>query len=153
MTEDEMITRAIGDNPYDPRPAHTRVFDRLQARQTHAYMELEKDFQQRVTDLADAHGWDWQHCRQPREDRPGFPDLVLWHRQRGVVLFRELKRDGGELTHAQMSRLSGLIWAGANAHVWFPSDWPEIEALLTGREEYWPEIEALPTDQEPPNAT
>ena len=113
MTEDEMIARAIGDNPYDPRPVHTRVFDRLQARQTtdrqtRAYTELEKDFQQRVTDLADAHGWDWQHCRRPQEDRPGFPDLVLWHPGRGLVLFRELKRDGGrQLTHAQMSR---LLW-------------------------------------------
>ena len=34
MSEDEMIAREIGDNPYDPRPVHTRVFDRLQARQT-----------------------------------------------------------------------------------------------------------------------
>ena len=140
MSEDEMIARAIGDNPYDPRPVHTRVFDRLQARQvadrqTRAYTELEADFQQRVTDLADAHGWDWQHCRLPQQDRPGFPDLVLWHPGRGLVLFRELKRDEGHPTHAQMSRLSGLIRAGADVGIWYPSDWPEIEALLTGREE------------------
>ena len=140
MTEDEMIARAIGDNPYDPRPVHTRVFDRLQARQTtdrqtSAFLELEKDFQQRVTDLADAHGWDWQHCRRPRQDRPGFPDLVLWHPGRGLVLFRELKHEYGTLTHAQALRLSALNRAGANASVWYPSDWPHIEALLTGREE------------------
>ena len=135
-----MIARAIGDNPYDPRPVHTRVFDRLQARQTtdrqtRAYTELEADFQQRVTDLADAHGWDWQHCRQPRQDRPGFPDLVLWHPGRGLVLFRELKHEYGTLTHAQALRLTrALNRAGANASVWYPSDWPHIEALLTGRE-------------------
>ena len=121
-SEDEMIARAIGDNPYDPRPVHTRAFDRIQARQatdrqTRAYTELEADFQQRVTDLADAHGWDWQHCRQPQEDRPGFPDLVLWHPGRGLVLFRELKRDGGKLTHAQAwcGSLPCKEWAGANA--------------------------------------
>ena len=139
MIEDEMIAREIGDNPYDPGTGLARVFDRLQAlhatdRQTRAYTELEADLQQRVTDLADAHGWDWQHCRRPQEDRPGFPDLVLWHPGRGLVLFRELKREGGKLTGHQWPRLSGLIRAGANAHVWFPSDWPEIEALLTGRE-------------------
>ena len=139
MIEDEMIAREIGDNPYDPGTGLARVFDRLQARQatdrqTRAYTELEKDFQQRVTDLADAHGWDWQHCRRPQEDRPGFPDLVLWHPERRLLLFRELKREGGKETNAQFLRITGLIMAGANARVWFPSDWPEIEVLLTGRE-------------------
>ena len=116
-----------------------RVFDRLQARQatdrqTRALLALEKDFQQDVTDLADAHGWDWQHCRLPQKDRPGFPDLVLWHPGRGLVLFRELKRDGEKLTSHQWSRIGALNAAGADVSVWYPSDWPEIEALLTGRE-------------------
>ena len=51
------------------------------------------------------------------------------------MLFRELKRGGGKLTHAQVVRLAALQNAGADADVWYPSEWPEIEALLTGREE------------------
>ena len=140
LTEDEMIARTIGDNPYDLRPVHPQVFDRLQARQTadrqtRINKELEQSFQLRVTDLADAHGWDWQHCRRPQQDRPGFPDLVLWHPGRGLVLFRELKRDSGKLTSHQWSRIGALNAAGADVSVWYPSDWPEIEALLTGRKE------------------
>ena len=51
-SEDEMIAREIGDNPYDPGTGLARVFDRLQARQvadrqTRTFLELEKDFQQR----------------------------------------------------------------------------------------------------------
>ena len=138
-TEDEMIAREIGDNPYDPWPLHTRVFDRMRRqeirdRQTRGNMELEADFQQRVTDLMDICGWDWQHCRRPQEDRPGFPDLVLWHPGRGLLLFRELKRDGGKLTEYQWSRIGALNAAGADVAVWRPADWPEIEALITGWE-------------------
>ena len=103
-SEDEMLAREpLATTPTTRGPVLARVFDRLQARQvadrqTRAYTELEADFQQRVTDLADAHGWDWQHCRQPRQDRPGFPDLVLWHPGRGLVLFRELKHEYGKVT-------------------------------------------------------
>ena len=103
MTEDEMIARADWRQPLRPgdrpHPEFSTGYrrDRPRTGRPAPSLELEADFQQRVTDLADAHGWDWQHCRRPQEDRPGFPDLVLWHPGRGLpTVFRELKREGGK---------------------------------------------------------
>ena len=93
--------------------------------------QLERDWQAKICAVADELGWDWQHCRQPQQDRPGFPDLVLWHPTMHVHAFRELKRDGEKPTDPQTRRYVGLVRAGADVDVWhFPSDWDRAVAWL-----------------------
>lgn len=55
----------------------------------------------------------------------GFPDLVL--ARHGVVIFRELKSNTGQLTPEQKKWGAALgdAWA-----CWRPTDWPEILATL-----------------------
>lgn len=102
---------------------------------THARLpETETQFQRAVTDLALVCGWRWYHTYDSRRSREGYPDLTLWHPRRGVILLAELKRDTGQLTRAQANVLRELecvtTWGGA--HLWRPSDWPEIERILRG---------------------
>lgn len=102
----------------------------------------EAAFQRQVMDLAQLHGWRVSHFRAARTrdgrtitpvagDGAGFPDLVLCHRERGV-LFRELKTDRGRLRDTQVDWLDDLDAAGADASVWRPGDWADIEATLRG---------------------
>ena len=99
-SEDEMIARADWRQPLRPEAGPHPSFRPATGATGHGpadprlHWRWRKTFSSDVTDMADAHGWDWQHCRLPQQDRPGFPDLVLWHPGRGLVLFRELKRDG-----------------------------------------------------------
>jgi hypothetical protein len=64
-------------------------------------------------------------------DGKGFPDLVLAHRDRGVM-FVELKAEKGKLSAEQTAWGLRLAAAGATWHVWKPSDWPIIESTLKG---------------------
>lgn len=101
----------------------------------------EAAFQRQVTDLAKLYGWRFVHFRAavtrsgkwatPIQGDPGFPDLVLVHPRRGLVVFAELKRQGGRTTAAQRAWLADLRQVGV-AYEWRPSDWPEIVAVLTG---------------------
>lgn len=96
-------------------------------------------FQRRVVDAAQLHGWHTCHTRRAtvRAGRiatptsmTGWPDLVLWHETHRVVLYVEIKTDGGRLSPAQVRTLGSLSAAGAWVMVWRPRDWDEIAALL-----------------------
>ena len=48
-----------------------------------------------------------------------------------MLLFRELKSQRGRVRPEQKEWLATLSEAGSDAGIWRPSDWPEIERLLT----------------------
>ncbi len=91
----------------------------------------EKQFQAMVERLAKLLGWEAYHTHDSRRSQPGFPDLVLVHPTRGV-LFAELKADAGKVRPNQERWIALLTQAGADARVWRPKDWPEIERVLRG---------------------
>ncbi len=91
----------------------------------------EKAFQRQVVQLAAHCAWELYHTFDSRRSQPGFPDLVLAHTKRGL-LFVELKTDTGKLSKEQDRWRLVLLRAGADARVWRPRDWPEIQATLTG---------------------
>jgi hypothetical protein len=73
----------------------------------------ERIFQSKVEQIASMNGWlifhPTPHQVRPgvfRSDGKGFPDLVLAHRERGVI-FAELKLGAGKLSPMQ------VIWANA----------------------------------------
>ena len=98
---------------------------------------LERDFQVVVLELAARRGWTRAHFRPARTEKgwrtpvaadgKGFPDLVL---VRDRVLFRELKRDHEKVRPEQEMWLGALLNAGADARVWRPKMWREIEEQL-----------------------
>ena len=94
----------------------------------------EKVFQQCVENLAVRAGWRCYHTYDSRRSQPGFPDLVLVHAGRGLLLFRELKTQTGKLTPAQRHWLADLKAAGSDVAVWRPLDWHTdvIRRTLTG---------------------
>jgi type IV secretory pathway protease TraF len=90
----------------------------------------EKQFAQMVVDLARILGWTcyrtWLSVRSPS----GFPDLVLVRPPR--LIFTELKSERGRLTEAQEVWLKLLRQVpGIEVHVWRPSDWESILAVLS----------------------
>lgn len=92
----------------------------------------EQEFQNEVTDLADKNGWLWFH--HPYECgevvRRGWPDLILVHPRRKLLLFRELKWERRKLEPAQSTFLHALQAVGADAKVWRPKDRDEIVKVL-----------------------
>jgi hypothetical protein len=92
----------------------------------------EDEWQALVRDLARTLGYITYHTRNSRRSDKGFPDLVL---ARDRVIFAELKAQNGKLTQAQALWQAALLGAGAEAYVWRPSDWPEVERTLRGRGE------------------
>lgn len=92
----------------------------------------EKQFQRQVIQFAALCGWAVYHTHDSRRSQPGFPDLVLAHRARGLLLFAELKTDTGKLTAEQDRWRTLLLQVGADARVWRPKDWGEVEAMLRG---------------------
>lgn len=93
--------------------------------------ELEDSLLDRVTQLARLHGWLVYHTYDSQRSEPGFPDLTMV--RGGRVVFRELKREKGRVSPHQKVWLEALATAGADAAVWRPSDWEEIERCLTSR--------------------
>lgn len=109
----------------------------------------EREFQGRVIDLAQTVGWLVAHFHDSRrqvtrkgtgerfwvgdQDAVGFPDLVL---VRDRVVYAELKREKGRLRPEQIAWQAALLAAGAEHHVWRPSDWPAIERLLMQRRRF-----------------
>lgn len=87
----------------------------------------EKDFMSAVIELAKLRRWLVYHTHDSRRSEPGFPDLVL---VRDRVLFAELKTEKGKITRDQTNWMERLRAAGADAHIWRPQDWDEIEAAL-----------------------
>ena len=96
----------------------------------------ERDFERAVIQLAKLHGW-LVHVERPAQTNKGWRtpiqgdsgwvDLIL---VRERVLFRELKTDRGRVTPQQQEWLERLQAAGADAGIWRPSDWPDIERTL-----------------------
>ena len=98
----------------------------------------EAEFQRQVLAYAKLRGWRTAHFRPAmtrsgrwvtavQGDGAGFPDTVL---VRDRVVYAELKVKGGKLTPSQVAWLKALQSAGAEAYLWFPGDWPEIERVL-----------------------
>lgn len=113
----------------DPRTITADQYAHLMAAQM-----TEKVFQQAVENLALRAGWLVYHTHDSRRSQPGFPDLVLVHGARRLVLFRELKTQAGKTSPAQKRWIAELKAAGADAAVWRPLDWHThvIHRTLTG---------------------
>jgi hypothetical protein len=100
--------------------------------------ETEEGWQEVVIDLARLMGWRVAHFRPARTaqgwrtpvaaDGAGFPDLVL---VRERVIFVELKAQDGKVSPDQLVWLGALEIAGAEVHVWRPSDWEEVQRALS----------------------
>jgi hypothetical protein len=90
----------------------------------------EAEWQRTVTELATTLEFEWYHTHDSRRSPAGFPDLVL---VRERVIFTELKTEHGRLTNSQSDWIHRLHVAGAEAYVWRPSDWPEVERTLQER--------------------
>ena len=92
----------------------------------------EKEFQSQIIQLAKLCGWLTHHHYDSRRSTPGFPDLVLVHAKRGLLLFVELKTDTGRVTTEQRYWLDSLLAAGQDARLWRPRDWSAIVTILRG---------------------
>lgn len=80
----------------------------------------EADFQRAVLDLCAHLRLLTFHSGDSRRDSSaGFPDLVIVGRS---VLYRELKTATGRVRPEQVTWLTRLSLAGANAAVWRPAD-------------------------------
>lgn len=95
----------------------------------------EKEFQAAVIRYAELRGYRVYHTHDSRRSAAGFPDLVLV--KHGRLVFAELKTEKGRLSKAQEEWLDALGNVGdplcdhcADVHVWRPSNWPVIEAVL-----------------------
>lgn len=110
-------------------------------------MMLERDWQQTVTDTAEALGWRVYHTYDSRRSHAGYPDLTLVHRAYPALIFAELKTDKGQVSQQQHEWLVDLERIAErvrlmHAHdgitnvptikaaVWRPSDWPTVERTL-----------------------
>ena len=96
--------------------------------------QTEAGFRAAVVELAEALGWLVYYVPDSRRCAPGYPDLSLLHPGQGRFLVAELKRERGRVTPEQRVWLEGLRRAGVAAYLWRPSDWPQIEATLKGKE-------------------
>lgn len=98
-------------------------------------LELEKDFQHRVTEVARIRNWSVYSIPDSRRATlSGFPDLVLFRRSDGRLIFAELKREKGRLSEPQKEILDTLREISGNGrfevYVWRPSDYEEIVKIL-----------------------
>jgi hypothetical protein len=102
----------------------------------------EREFQSQILAFAKLTGWRVAHFRPAKTskgwrtpvsgDGAGFPDLCLVRPP--IVIFAELKSEGGKLRPEQRGWLEALgRCEGAEARVWWPSMWPEIEETLCKR--------------------
>ena len=91
--------------------------------------ESEKDFQQKVKDLARRLGYLTYHTYDSRRSDPGFPDLVLAKIPR--VIWIECKAEKGALTEAQWIWIDILKQCGREVYVIRPSDWQSLVDILS----------------------
>lgn len=99
----------------------------------------EAQFQTALINLASATGWFVHHGRKvqnragrwetPIAGHPGFPDLVLVHSTRGLIV-AELKSAGGRVGSGQQRWLD-MLGDHVEVHVWRPADWDQIVKRLT----------------------
>lgn len=115
-------------------PSFAMTAAELRAREINAWSE--KDFQQRVINLAESLGYSLiYHTHDSRRSQPGFPDLVLVNPNAKRVLFRELKSAKGRISPDQKLWGEGLLQAGFDFDFWYPKDWAsgKIMDQLKGR--------------------
>jgi VRR-NUC domain-containing protein len=101
----------------------------------------ETAWQDWIAELARLHGWRAAHFRPARTmhgwrtavgyDGAGWPDLVLVHPQRRLILYREVKTDRGRRRPEQERWAAWLGDAGADYAIWQPRHRPEVVELLT----------------------
>lgn len=94
----------------------------------------EANLQAGVLGLAGLYRWLRYHTADSRKSHQGFPDLVLLKPPR--LIFAELKGDTeyGRRgpTHEQQLWLDGLAQiAVVETYLWTPSDWSEIQKILS----------------------
>lgn len=88
----------------------------------------EKQFAAMFEGLLRLRNWTYYHTFNSRHSAPGFPDYVcVRHR----VVYVELKAERGKVSDAQSKWLLRLKNAGAEAWVFRPSQWAEIERVLS----------------------
>lgn len=87
----------------------------------------ESAFQRQVIQFAGLLGWTTYHTHDSRHSAAGFPDLVL---VRERIVYIELKTERGRIRVEQYAWLERLKAAGAEAYIFRPSDWAEIERVL-----------------------
>jgi len=97
----------------------------------------ESDWQRQIVDFAGLRGWKHIHYRPAMTNRgwrtalsgdPGAPDLLM---VRDRLILVECKSERGRLSPTQVAWQEALKAAGAESYVWKPSDWPEVERLLS----------------------
>lgn len=93
-------------------------------------VESEAAFQTWVIGTAELFGWTWHHCRNPRQDNPGFPDLWMVNAAARRLVVAELKAAGGRVSAKQSEWLRALNLAGIEAYLWFPVDRERIVKIL-----------------------
>jgi len=98
----------------------------------------EAELQEAVRSAALMGGWRFYHTHDSRRSPAGFPDLVLLHPKRRLLLFVELKSATGRLSLDQADWLDCLGEIGQDcgrvyAEVWRPADLDRAIALLVGR--------------------
>lgn len=94
----------------------------------------ERDFTKAIIDLAMCHRWLVHHTWDSRRTTgKGFPDIVMV--RGGKVIWAELKAsDKSRRTDSQLAWADALLAAGADYHLWTPSDMPQIEQIITASE-------------------
>ena len=104
----------------------------LTDRQLLAAAQSEADFQEQIVTLAEATGCWVYHVYDSRRSTPGFPDLMIL---RGIDLtFLETKKEKGRVRPEQQWVIDALGKVErVTARIVRPSDWPWVEAKLTGR--------------------
>lgn len=88
----------------------------------------EKQFMSQVIQLAKLLGWLVYHTHDSRRSMAGFPDLLML--KGSSLIAAELKVGSNEPTAEQRAWLIAFASAGADAFIWKPSEWEEIEAAL-----------------------
>lgn len=93
----------------------------------------EDDLQDLIAHYAQWCGWLVHHQRPARTnngwrttvqyDGKGFPDLVM--ARHGRVVLAEIKTETGRVSPHQKRWI-----AASGAHLWRPSDWPQIQEIL-----------------------
>lgn len=101
----------------------------------------ETDWSNWVAELAHIHHWAVAHWRPAQTnhgwrtacqyDAAGFPDLILVHPLRQLVLYRELKVGRNKLDEKQWQWRHWLTQAGADWDIWTPADRDEVVRILT----------------------
>jgi hypothetical protein len=102
----------------------------------------EAEFTRQVLALARLRGWRSAHFRPGRTvrgwstavqgDGKGFPDLVLIHTGMRRLIVCELKVGNGRASPGQRAWLRDFAACGIPAYLWYPRDWTQIEAVLSG---------------------